>query len=170
MANSTNYSYSYIEALEILNRDICTEQKEILLKPSWKLLNDSAEVVFNGVPFALTGSRYFQYFWKSCNPQVDWDFFTPYSLETENYLKSLDPNIYILYSNASDYKDTDVVKVYRHTHGDTQVDIQLVKDYNRRLVIRDVLKNMYLPWEHIQKNVRSNLWNAMYTLSALPGI
>ena len=59
-----SYSISYNEALEILKGDICTEQKVSLLKPSWKLLNDSAEVVFNGVPFALTGSRYFQYFWR----------------------------------------------------------------------------------------------------------
>jgi len=172
----SDYSISYNEALSTLNRKNI-KPKVSLLEPSWELFNDKWEIFiarhYHNIPFALTGSRFFQYLNKSCDS--DWDFFTPYSEDTESYLKSLDTRIEVLYLNASDYKDTDVVKVYRYSNplalnGITQIDIQLVKDYNRRLVIRDVLKNMYLPWEHLHKNTRSNLWNGMYILSALPGI
>jgi len=44
--------------------------------------------------------------------------------------------------------------VYRYNDVDIQVDVQLVEDYNRRLVIRGMLKSTRLPWESLNKDIR----------------
>lgn len=171
------YSLRYQDGIKVLNKNVYESKGSKLIDPSWDYLDDNQEMIIRGVPYALTGSRYFQWLGKDISRKTDWDFFTPYSKETEEYLFTL--GFELLHTISSEYKDSDVVKVYRAINIQlyvpdedipVQVDIQLVKDYSRRLLIRNVMKRMYLPWDSISKEGRSHIWDGMYLVSALPGI
>lgn len=129
----------------------------------YKSLNDNRELCHKGMTFALTGSRFFE---NKTGTSVDFDFFTPYREETINFLTS--QGFEKLYSVNTEYKDTDVKGVYRYKKDTFQVDVQLVNDYGRRIVIRDLLRSMYLPWGNIPKDARSRIWSVAYIISMLP--
>lgn len=181
-----NVSYKLEKALNILNTssnnpsliDMVKGDRRDIPWATNQRNDNSWEVSIRGQMYALTGSRYFE---GKRGPDVDWDFFTSYSEDTIRYLEGL--GFHKIYGGNCDYDDADVLYVYRYKEGiDTedvnayylyekgqfQIDIQLVKDYSRRLIIRNVLYDTYLPWKSISKNKRNALWNAAYTLSMLP--
>lgn len=167
MTNDMSYSMGLIAAIKTLaaqkDKSLDFLQAVKQLNHGLTILNTNKELCYKGVLFALTGSRFFE---NKVGTDSDYDFFTPYDENTIKFLTS--QGFEKIYGVSNEYKDTDVVQVYRYKKDKLQIDIQLVNDYTRRLVIRDLLKSMYLPWSNIPKEARSRLWNVAYTLSMLP--
>lgn len=167
MTDDMSYSMGLIDAIKNLQKD--KEVNPDFLQSVWKVnnhfsgLNANKELCHKGMTFALTGSRFFE---GKTGADTDFDFFTPYNEETINFLAP--EGFEKVYGVSNEYKDTDVLQVYRYKKDTLQIDIQLVNDYGRRLVIRNLLKSMYLPWASLPKDARSRLWSVAYTLSMLP--
>lgn len=125
--------------------------------------------MFLGNPdFHLTGSRFF-------NPEdvaknTDWDFFAQHSIPLTRHLKNL--GFYDIggYGYECDEIDKGLITVLRYTFEEgedkVQIDIQLCRDVQERLQLRDCLKEV--DWQSIPKKQRSEVWDLARTLLKSP--
>jgi len=133
----------------------------------------------NDERFALTGSRFFEeYSWSlfsnhCLTPETDYDFFAAYSESLVNELKSM--GFKSIYKSHSEYEDKDVEQVMRREiksdeEGDIltpQIDVQLVKNFQVRLVVRNLLAKT-VRMNEVPKIYRSGIWDAAYVAMLLP--
>jgi hypothetical protein len=96
-------------------------------------LNKLNETEFN---FILTGSRA----WGNQRRYSDWDYYTNYDLDVELYLQKAGYHQIGSYSgNIGDGSDFNLQCVYRKNLGESQIDIQLIKNVELKELTQDIL-------------------------------
>lgn len=103
--------------------------------------------------FHLTGSRLFG----RAKPDSDWDFFTADLPQVRQFLTSIGFKVL----SGSHYDDLQAAIVFRHPLG---IDVQCVKDVDKKFKVQKALKAAKVPFWMIDKGSTRTIWNAMYLL------
>lgn len=110
--------------------------------------------------FYLTGSRVF-------NPRVgkrgqcdsDYDFFAQDCGEIRQWLEA--NGFRQLTKEDAQYLDSNTTLVWRYPHG-AQIDVQLVVDLQKKMLVQAFLLTLPLEWSGIAKHARKRIWNAAF--------
>jgi hypothetical protein len=153
-------------------------EEEIAVNMIYQSVTDNvvlADMQRSSCIFHLTGSRFF----KTENGNSDYDFFVKDSVDLQAWLKTWDFELLwakddlgfvVTLESLEGYYDQDIKAVYRYCGEGIQIDIQVVKDPERKQHVQNFIKRT--PWilarlENMPKNCRHRVWNSLIELYCL---